>query len=65
MWWTVDSGHKLRLILDLSFVSKFLSVPKFHYKDIRTPVDLHQMGDFFFKFDIKSGHDHLDINEAN
>ena len=52
----VDNGHKLRLILDLSFVNKFLSVPKFHYEDIRTLKDGFQKGDFFFKFDIKSGY---------
>ena len=61
----VDNGHKLRPILDLSFVNKFLSVPKFHYKDIRTLVGLFQMGYFFFKFDIRSGYHHLDINEAH
>ena len=61
----VDNDHKLRLILDLSFVNKFLSVPKFHYEDIRTLKDLFQKGDYFFKFDIKSGYHHLDINKAD
>ena len=61
----VDNGHKLRLTLNLSFVNKFLSVPKFHYEDNRTLVGLFQMGDFSFKFDFKSGYRHLDINEAN
>ena len=54
----VDNGHKLRLILDLSCVNKFLCVPKFCYEDIRTLKDLFQRGDFFFKFDIKSAFGH-------
>ena len=61
----MDNGHKLKLILDLSFVNKLLSVPKFHFEGIRTLKDLFQKGDFFFKFDIKSGYRHLDINEAD
>ena len=61
----MDNGHKLRLNLGLSFMNKFLSVPKFHYDDIRTLKDLFQKGDFSFKFDIKSGYHRLDINEAD
>ena len=45
----VDNGHKLRIILDLSFMNKFLSVPKFRYEDIRTLKDLFQNGKFFLQ----------------
>ena len=54
----VDNGSKLRLILDFSYLIKFLSVPKFRYEDIRTIRDLFQTGDYFFKLDIKSGYYH-------
>ena len=43
----VDNGSKLRLIPDLSYLNKFLSVPKFRYEDIRTIKDLFQKGDYF------------------
>ena len=61
----VDNGSKLRLILDLSYLNKFLSVPKFRYEGIRTIKYLFQKGNYFFKLDIKSGYHHLNILEAD
>ena len=49
----VYNSHKLRLNLDLSFVNKFLSVPKFHNEDTRTQKDLFQKGDFFSSLILK------------
>ena len=43
----VDNGSKLRLILDLSYLNKFLSVPKSRYEDIREIRDLFRKGDYF------------------
>ena len=61
----VDNGSKLRLILDLGYLNKFLSVPKFRYEDIRTIRDLFRKGDYFFKLDITSGYHHINILEAD
>ena len=61
----VDNGSKLRLILDLSYLNKFLSVPKFRYEDIRTIRDLFRKGYYFFKSDIKSGYHHINILETD
>ena len=48
-----DNGEKLRLILDLRYINKFLQVPKFKCEDIRLIKDLFNIGDFFFKFHIR------------
>ena len=61
----VNNGSKFRLILDFSYLNKFLTVPKFRYEDIRTIRDLFQKGDYFFKLDIKSGYHHINILEAH
>ena len=55
----VDNCSKLRLISDLSYSNKFLSVPKFRYDDIRTIKDFFRKGEYVFKLDIKSGYHHL------
>ena len=60
-----ENGQKLRLILDCRYISSFLRVPGFKCDDIRTIRDLFEVGDYFFKFDIKSGYHHIDILEAH
>ena len=59
-----ENSEKLRLILDLRYLNSFLSVPKFKYEDVRTIRDLFNKGDFFFKFDIKHGYHHVNIDKA-
>ena len=49
------------MILDLRYVNKYLRIPKFKYEDIRTVRDIFSIGDWFFKFNYKSGYHHLDI----
>ena len=61
----VHKSSKPRLILDLSYLNQFISVPKFKYEDIRCVRDLFEKGDYFFKFDIKSGYHHINILEAH
>lgn len=56
----VTNSVKKRLILDLRYVNKFLRIPKFKYEDIRTARDIFMLGDWFFKFDYKSGYHHVD-----
>ena len=60
-----DSGQKLRLILDCRHINSFLRVPRFKCDDIPTIRDLFEVGDYFFKFDIKSGYHHIDILETH
>ena len=43
------NGSKPRLILDLSYLNQFISVPKFKYEDIRSVRDLFEKGDYFFQ----------------
>ena len=50
-----------RLILDLRYLNGFLRVLRFQYEDLRTCRDLFRLGDWFFKFDYKSGYHHVDI----
>ena len=57
----VRNGSKKRLILDLRYVNNYLRIPKFKYEDIRTGRDIFSLGDWFFKFDYKSGYHHVDI----
>ena len=60
-----DNGQTLRLILDRRHINSFLRVPKFKCDDIHTIRDLFEVGDYFFKFDIKSGYHHIDILEVH
>ena len=60
-----DNGQKLGLVLDCRHINSFLRVPRFKCDDIRTIRDLFEVGDYFFKFDIKSGYHHIDILEAH
>lgn len=57
----VSNTDKNRLILDLRFVNSLLKSYLFKYEDLRTFRDIFQSGDWFFKFDYKSGYHHVDI----
>ena len=57
----VKNSVKKRLILDLTYVTHFLRIPKFKYEDIRTTRDIFTPGDWFFRFDYKSGYHHVNI----
>ena len=50
-----QSGGKCRLILDLSYLNRFIWKQSVRLEDIRTVFDLFQSGYFFFTFDLKSG----------
>ena len=60
-----DNKEKLRLVLDLGFVNEFLVKTNFKYEDLRDVVDFLEEGDFFIKFDIKSGYHHIEILEEH
>ena len=57
----VHKSTKPRLILDLSYLNQFLTVPKFKFEDIRSVKDLFQKGDHFFKFNIHKRYYHINI----
>ena len=61
----VHKSTKPRLILDLSYLNQFLTVPKFKFEDIRSVKDLFQKGDYFFKCDIHKGYYHINIFEPH
>ena len=56
-----QSSGKCRLILDLSYLNKFVWKQSVRYEDIRTVFDLFQSGYFVFTFDLKSGYHHVEI----
>ena len=47
-----QSGGKCRLILDLSYLNRFIWRQSVRFEDIRTVFDLFQSGYFFFTFDL-------------
>ena len=56
-----QSGGKCRLILDLSYLNRFIWEQSVRFEDIRTVFDLFLSGYLFFTFDLKSGYHHVDI----
>ena len=56
-----QSGGKCRLILDLSYLNRFIWKQSVRFEDIRTVFDLFESGYFFFTFDLKSGYHHVEI----
>ena len=51
-----QSGGKCRLILDLSYLNRFIWKQSARFEDIHTVFDLFQSGYFFFTFDLKYGY---------
>ena len=62
---TVATGKKLRLVLDLRHVNKFLQKIKFRYENLKTLVKIFDQGYFFGTFDLKSGYHHIAIHPAD
>ena len=56
---TVAEGKKLRLVLDLRHVNKYLNTPHFKYEDLRVVADLLSRNDYFTSFDLVSGYYHI------
>ena len=61
----VQSSGKLRLILDLSHLNKFVVKKSVKYEDLRTVRQLFSPGMFVFSFDLKSAYHHIDICEEH
>ena len=62
---TVAEGAKLRLVIDLRHVNKFIIKNKFRYKDLKTLVELFEQNDYFTTFDLKSGYHHIQIHDLH
>ena len=56
-----QSCGKCRLILDLSYLNRFIWNQSVRFEDIRTVFDLFQSGYFFFTFDLQCGYHHVKI----
>ena len=53
---------KLRLVLNLRYLNKFLHLLTFKYEDLRVAALLFDKDEYLFKFDLKSGYHHVDIH---
>ena len=58
---TVAEGKKLRLVIDLRHVNRYLVKPKFKHEDLRRLSQVLQTNSWFFTWDLKSGYHHVDI----
>ena len=61
----VQSSGKLRLILDLSHLNKFIVKKSVKYEDLRTVLQMFLPGMSVFSFDLKSAYHHIDICEEH
>ena len=59
---TVAEKGKLRLVLDLRHVNKFLDRKKVKYEDLRVVAEILEQNDYFVTFDLTSGYHHIDIH---
>ena len=59
---TVAEGGKLRLVLDLRHVNKFLGKSKFKYENLKTVSEMFEKDFYFCSFDLKSGYHHIPIS---
>ena len=60
-----SSSGKLRLVVNLRFLNRYLWKQKFKYEDLRTAMFFFEQGDIMFSFDLKSGYHHVDIAEIH
>ena len=54
---------KNRLVLDCSFLNKFVEVPKFKFEDSKVGASYFQKDGYIFSFDMKDGYHHILINK--
>jgi len=57
-----NAAGKLRLVLNLKYLNKFLHVMTFKYEDLRVAALLFERNYSMFKFDLKLGYHHVDIH---
>ena len=59
---TVASSSKLRLVIDLRNVNKYVLKQKFKYDNLKIVSEMFEENDYFFTLDLKSGYHHVPIN---
>ena len=58
---TVAEGNKLRLVLDLRRVNKYVKQQKFKYENLATVAEMLEQGFYFGTFDLKIGYHNIPI----
>ena len=58
---TVAEENKLRLVLDLRHINKYVKQQKFKYENLATVAEMFEQGFYFGTFDLKSGYHHVPI----
>ena len=51
-----SNSGKMRLVINLRYLNKFLWKQNFKYEDLRVAMLLFEKGDYLFSFDLKSGY---------
>ena len=59
---TVADNGRLRLVLDLRHVNRFIVLKKFKYEDLKIVAEIFEKNDYFVNFDLTSGYHHIDIH---
>lgn len=62
---SVAIGKKLRLVLDLSHLNKFVDVPKFKLDDLSKILHVLPYHGYMTTFDLRSGYHHLRVCEEH
>ena len=60
---TVATKSKLRLVIDLRHVNKYVQKNNFKYDNLKVISEIFNTGDYFITFDLKSGYHHVPINK--
>ena len=55
---------KKRLVLDCSFLNKFVVAPPFKMDDVKAGLSFFKKGAFMVTFDLKDGYHHISIHES-
>lgn len=59
----VATQSKLRLVIDLRHVNKYVKQNSFKYENLKVISKMFDKGDFFITFDLKSGYHHVPIHK--
>ena len=60
---TVADKSKLRLVIDLRHVKKYIDLKSFKYDNLKIISEIFDQNDFFISFDLKSGYHHIPIHK--
>ena len=60
-----DKNNKLRLVLDLRHINKFIVLGRFRFEGAETFLKYVKPGNWIFSFDLKSGYHHIPMLPAH